>query len=386
MAKFNSEKDNIEFEIKPIEVRDHLCGRYIKYKSLLSFDTKTSIALPDIFDDGNLQKLFASSLDDKQENSEQAYNNNSFTYLNEPVYEIKLNCRLNKREITQLSLFSEDSFFPEQPSLFSNLQEPQPINIINIEIIIRKHFKADCYWEDLIDYVLTQQNLAKIVNSRTKTKLIIGIENGSLNDLLMGQESIGRSMTVFTTLKFTQNLEDFRTSIFQLKDELENIKPEISTFIEKDSSGQKSFDLGPEAKPIIDTRRIKRIEELRICLEKIFTLPKNQQKQALLDISANIEYLLYEEIRKKLMSIFSKFYDRDVVIKNLQSISEELFNHIQDNAETDEALVITILNNPKISKNIANLVLKAKSSKEILAAINRINEESSLKKLLKYII
>lgn len=85
MARFNSEKEHIEIEIKPVEIRDHLCGRFICYKASLRFSTGTAIVLPDIFDDGKLQQTLTTALNDKNNSNELRYDNHSFSYLNEPL-------------------------------------------------------------------------------------------------------------------------------------------------------------------------------------------------------------------------------------------------------------------------------------------------------------
>lgn len=380
MAKFYSEKHSIELELKPLEIRDHLCGRFIDYKALLNFETGTSVALPNLFDDGNLQKMFADSLENKLSKSTLCYNNSVFSYLNEPIYTIKLNCCLQNLEITQPSLFADSIFGFEQPCLFNKSE-----NIIEFEVTIKKTFKANSYWEDLIDYVITQQGLAKIVNSRTQTKVTLKIENGSLDNLLHSHETINQEMTVCTILNFSQNLEDFRTSIFQLKDEIENLSPTISTFIENDSKGEKSFDLGPETKPFVDTRRLKRIEDLNRQLDEIFSLPKAQQKQSLREISAYTEYLISEEIRKKLINIFSKLCDQESIMKAIQNASEKLYSELPENINTDEELVSAIMSNKKVSKYISAIALNAKSAKTIISVLNRLSTENSLKKLIKTI-
>lgn len=383
MARFNSEKENIELEIKPVEIRDHLCGRYICYKTSLRFSTGTAIVLPDIFDDGKLQQTLATALNDKNNSNELRYDNHSFSYLNEPLYGIQLNCNIEKQGISQPSLFAEDTLF-SQPSLFGS-DESKPQSAINFRISINKAFKENCCWEDLIDYIMEQQSLAKIVNSRTATKLDIKIENGKLDELLNGKEALEKEMLVSTSITFSQSLEDYRTSIFQLSKELEAMTPKVSTFVESETAGQRCFDLGPEAKPFVDTRRIKRIEELSLRLGEIFSMPKKLQKPALFNISAQIEYLLSEELRKTLRCIFAKYSDKDSELKALQNASEEITNSLPE-INNDEELINAILACKAVQNGIADIILNARSAKEIVAAITRISEETSLKKLVKIIV
>lgn len=383
MARFNSEKEHIEIEIKPVEIRDHLCGRFICYKASLRFSTGTAIVLPDIFDDGKLQQTLATALNDKNNSNELRYDNHSFSYLNEPLYGIQLNCNIEKQGISQPSLFAEDTLF-SQPSLFGS-DESKPQSAINFRISINKAFKENCCWEDLIDYIMEQQSLAKIVNSRTATKLDIKIENGKLDELLNGKEALEKEMLVSTSITFSQSLEDYRTSLFQLSKELEAMTPKVSTFVESETAGQRCFDLGPEAKPFVDTRRIKRIEELSLRLGEIFSMPKKQQKSALFNISAQIEYLLSEELRKTLRCIFAKYSDKDSELKALQNASEEITNSLPE-INNDEELINAILECKAVQNGIADIILNARSAKEIVAAITRISEETSLKKLVKIII
>lgn len=383
MARFNSEKEHIEIEIKPVEIRDHLCGRFICYKASLRFSTGTAIVLPDIFDDGKLQQTLATALNDKNNSNELRYDNHSFSYLNEPLYGIQLNCNIEKQGISQPSLFAEDTLF-SQPSLFGS-DESKPQSAINFRISINKAFKENCCWEDLIDYIMEQQSLAKIVNSRTATKLDIKIENGKLDELLNGKEALGKEMLVSTSITFSQSLEDYRTSLFQLSKELEAMTPKVSTFVESETAGQRCFDLGPEAKPFVDTRRIKRIEELSLRLGEIFSMPKKQQKSALFNISAQIEYLLSEELRKTLRCIFAKYSDKDSELKALQNASEEITNSLPE-INNDEELINAILECKAVQNGIADIILNARSAKEIVAAITRISEETSLKKLVKIIV
>lgn len=200
----------------------------------------------------------------------------------------------------------------------------------------------------------------------------------------MGHEYLEQPMTVYTRITFTQNLEDFRTSIFQLSKELESITPKESTFLDSDATGQRRFDMGPVAKPFIDTRRIKRLEELSQKLDEIFSIPKQQQKSALFNISAQIEYLLSEEIRKTLRNIFAKFPDKDSELKALQNSSEEISRNIPE-ISNDEELIDAILNCKIVQNSITGIILKARSTKEIITTLTRISEETSLKKLLKLI-
>lgn len=383
MARFNSEKEHIEIEIKPVEIRDHLCGRFICYKASLRFSTGTAIVLPDIFDDGKLQQTLATALNDKNNSNELRYDNHSFSYLNEPLYGIQLNCNIEKQGISQPSLFAEDTLF-SQPSLFGS-DESKPQSAINFRISINKAFKENCCWEDLIDYIMEQQSLAKIVNSRTATKLDIKIENGKLDELLNGKEALEKEMLVSTSITFSQSLEDYRTSLFQLSKELEAMTPKVSTFVESETAGQRCFDLGPEAKPFVDTRRIKRIEELSLRLGEIFSMPKKLQKPALFNISAQIEYLLSEELRKTLRCIFAKYSDKDSELKALQNASEEITNSLPE-INNDEELINAILACKAVQNGIADIILNARSAKEIVAAITRISEETSLKKLVKIIV
>lgn len=383
MARFNSEKEHIEIEIKPVEIRDHLCGRFICYKASLRFSTGTAIVLPDIFDDGKLQQTLATALNDKNNSNELRYDNHSFSYLNEPLYGIQLNCNIEKQGISQPSLFAEDTLF-SQPSLFGS-DESKPQSAINFRISINKAFKENCCWEDLIDYIMEQQSLAKIVNSRTATKLDIKIENGKLDELLNGKEALEKEMLVSTSITFSQSLEDYRTSLFQLSKELEAMTPKVSTFVESETAGQRCFDLGPEAKPFVDTRRIKRIEELSLRLGEIFSMPKKLQKPALFNISAQIEYLLSEELRKTLRCIFAKYSDKDSELKALQNASDEITNSLPE-INNDEELINAILECKAVQNGIADIILNARSAKEIVAAITRISEETSLKKLVKIIV
>lgn len=386
MAVFNCHNSGLEIIIKPVEIKDHLCGRLVVYRVLFRFNNGTALLLPELFDDGRILPFFSSILDNinKNENNKYSYNNRYFNYLNEPLYSINIDCYFKEKSISQPTLFSEESFGVEQLNIF-NSNTTDLKNFIEIELIINKAFKENCCWEDFMDYVMSQQNIAKIINNRTKSRLNISIENGCLDDLLLGNENLEKEMNVCTSIKIKQNIEDFRTSIFQLKTELDEIKPIESTIIESNIPGQKCFDLGPEAKPFVDVTRLKRLNELKLQLENIFSLKKNSREQALFEISANIEFFISEELRKALRRIFFKYSDRESISKALEGASNELFISLPD-FENEEELINSIIFSDLISESISKIILQARSPKNILYILDRINEENSLKKILSLFI
>ena len=385
MAVFNCHNSGLEILIKPVEIKDHLCGRLVVYRVLFRFNNGTALLLPELFDDGRILPFFSGILDNinKNEDYKFSYNNRFFSYLNEPLYSINIDCYFKEKSISQPTLFTEEAFGVEQLTLFSNITDLK--NFIEIELIINKTFKENCCWEDLMDYVMSQQNIAKIINNRTKSRLNISIENGCLDDLLLGNENLEKEMNVCTSIKIKQNIEDFRTSIFQLKTELEQIKPVESTIIESNIPGQKCFDLGPEAKPFVDVRRLKRLNELRLQLDNIFSLKKDLREQALFGISANIEFFISEELRKALRRIFLKYSDKESIVKALENASNELFVALP-NFENEEELINNIIFSGLMSEAFSKIILQARSPKNILYILEKIDEENSLKKILNLFI
>ena len=140
--------------------------------------------------------------------------------------------------------------------------------------------------------------------------------------------------------------------------------------------------MGPEAKPFVDNRRLQRLNDLKLQLEKIFPLKNDSQKLELLGISAKIEYLLIEELKKCLKRIFSRYPDVESVIKAVQSASEGM-NVALPTSDSDEDIINSILNNEQICSAFSRIILQARSAKAILSVFDKINEENSLKKLFK---
>ena len=383
MTVFNCQNSGLEIIVKPIDIRDHLCGRLVKYQVFFKFSNGTALLLPELFDDGKLQDFFFGiPLDKTGKNKlKYSYDNLFFSYLNEPLYSINLNCFFKNKTVIQPTLFGEDSFDVSQPTLFAN-DEPYADSFVEIEFIIKKNFKDNCYWEDLIEYVMDQQNIAKIIKSKTNSVFDISIKNGCLDDLLLANETIEKEMVVCSSIKVKVKLEDFQESIAQLKEELNSITPVVSTIIDSNVPGQKCFDLGPEAKPFVDNRRLQRLNDLKLQLEKIFPLKNDSQKLELLGISAKIEYLLIEELKKCLKRIFSRYPDVESVIKAVQSASEGM-NVALPTSDSDEDIINSILNNEQICSAFSRIILQARSAKAILSVFDKINEENSLKKLFK---
>ena len=383
MTVFNCQNSGLEIIVKPIDIRDHLCGRLVKYQVFFKFSNGTALLLPELFDDGKLQNFFFGIPIDKNGKNKlkYSYDNLFFSYLNEPLYSINLNCFFKNKTVIQPTLFGEDSFEVSQPTLFGN-DEPYTDSFVEIELIIKKNFKDNCYWEDLIEYVMDQQNIAKIIKSKTNSVFDISIKNGCLDDLLLANETIEKEMVVCSSIKVKVKLEDFQESIAQLKEELNSITPVVSTIIDSNVPGQKCFDLGPEAKPFVDNRRLQRLNDLKLQLEKIFPLKNDIQKLELLGISAKIEYLLVEEFKKCLKRIFARYPDVESVVKAVQSASEGM-NIALPTSDSDEDIVNSILNNEQISSAFSRIILQARSAKAILSVFDKINEENSLKKLFK---
>lgn len=383
MTVFNCQNSGLEIIVKPIDIRDHLCGRLVKYQVFFKFSNGTALLLPELFDDGKLQNFFFGIPIDKNGKNKlkYSYDNLFFSYLNEPLYCINLNCFFKNKTVIQPTLFGEDSFEVSQPTLFGN-DEPYTDSFVEIELIIKKNFKDNCYWEDLIEYVMDQQNIAKIIKSKTNSVFDISIKNGCLDDLLLANETIEKEMVVCSSIKVKVKLEDFQESIAQLKEELNSITPVVSTIIDSNVPGQKCFDLGPEAKPFVDNRRLQRLNDLKLQLEKIFPLKNDIQKLELLGISAKIEYLLVEEFKKCLKRIFARYPDVESVVKAVQSASEGM-NIALPTSDSDEDIVNSILNNEQISSAFSRIILQARSAKAILSVFDKINEENSLKKLFK---
>ncbi|MBR4330878.1 MAG: hypothetical protein IKO19_06635 [Candidatus Riflebacteria bacterium] len=383
MTVFNCQNSGLEIIVKPIDIRDHLCGRLVKYQVFFKFSNGTALLLPELFDDGKLQNFFFGIPIDKNGKNKlkYSYDNLFFSYLNEPLYCINLNCFFKNKTVIQPTLFGEDSFEVFQPTLFGN-DETDTDSFVEIELIIKKHFKENCYWEDFIDYVMVQQNLAKIIKNKTDFILNISINNGCLDDFLLANESIEKEMIVNSSIKVKIKIEDFQNSIAQLKEELNSITPVVSTIIDSNVPGQKCFDLGPEAKPLIDNRRLQRLNDLKLQLEKIFSLEKESRKTELFGISAKIEYLLLEELRKTLKRIFDRYSDREAFFKAVQVASEEIYEALQI-TESDENIIKSILNSEPVSSAFSRIILEAGSAKSILNLFDKINEENSLKKLFK---
>lgn len=383
MTVFNCQNSRLEIIVKPIDIRDHLCGRLVKYQVFFKFSNGTALLLPELFDDGKLQNFFFGIPTDKtgKNKLKYSYDNLFFSYLNEPLYSINLNCFFKNKTVIQPTLFGEDSFEVNQPTLFGN-DEPYADSFVEIEFIIKKNFKDNCYWEDLIEYVMNQQNIAKIIKSKTNSVFDISIKNGCLDDLLLANETIEKEMVVCSSIKVKVKLEDFQESIAQLKEELNSITPVVSTIIDSNVPGQKCFDLGPEAKPFVDNRRRQRLNDLKLQLEKIFPLKNDIQKLELLGISAKIEYLLVEEFKKCLKRIFARYPDVESVVKAVQSASEGM-NVALPTSDSDEDIINSILNNEQICSAFSRIILQARSAKAILSVFDKINEENSLKKLFK---
>ena len=117
-------------------------------------------------------------------------------------------------------------------------------------------------------------------------------------------------------------------------------------------------------------------------LEKIFSLEKESRKTELFGISAKIEYLLLEELRKTLKRIFDRYSDREAFFKAVQVASEEIYEALQI-TESDENIIKSILNSEPVSSAFSRIILEAGSAKSILNLFDKINEENSLKKLFK---
>ena len=229
---------------------------------------------------------------------------------------------------------------------------------------------------------MVQQNLAKIIKNKTDSVLDISIKNGCLDDFLLADESIDKEMVVGSSIKVKVKLDDFQKSLSQLKKELNSITPVVSTIIDSNTPGQKCFDLGPEAKPLIDNRRLQRLNDLKLELENVFGLKKEARRIKLFGISAKIEYLLLEELRKTLKKIIARYSDRESFVKAVQGASEEMYEALQT-ADSDENIIKSILNSETVSSAFSKIILEAASAKTILSLFDKINEENSLKKLFK---
>ena len=120
--------------------------------------------------------------------------------------------------------------------------------------------------------------------------------------------------------------------------------------------------MGPEAKPLIDNRRLQRLNDLKLQLEKIFSLEKESRKTELFGISAKIEYLLLEELRKTLKRIFDRYSDREAFFKAVQVASEEIYEALQI-TESDENIIKSILNSEPVSSAFSRIILEAGSAK-----------------------
>ena len=383
MTVFNCQNSGLKIVVKPVDIRDHLCGRLVKYQVFFEFNNGTALILPELLDDGKLQNFFYDIPTDKtgKNKLKYSYDNLFFSYLNEPLYCININCVFKNKTVIQPTLFGEDSFEVFQPTLFGN-DETDTDSFVEIELIIKKHFKENCYWEDFIDYVMVQQNLAKIIKNKTDSFLDINIKNGCLDDFLLANDSIEKEMIVSSSIKVKVKFEEFQKSVSQLKGELKAITPVVSTIIDSNIPGQKCFDLGPEAKPLIDNRRLQRLNDLKLELEKVFSLRNESRKLELFGISAKIEYLLLEELRKTLKRIYEKYSDRESFIKAVQGASEEIYAALLI-ADSDENLIKSILNSEPVSSTFSKIILEAASAKAILNLFDKINEENSLKKLFK---
>lgn len=383
MTVFNCQNSGLKIVLKPVDIRDHLCGRLVKYQVFFEFNNGTALLLPELFDDGKLQIFFCDIPTDKtsKKKLKYSYDNLFFSYLNEPLYCLNINCIFNNKTVVQPTLFGEDSFEVCQPTLFGN-DETETDSFVEIELIIKKYFKENCYWEDLIDYVMVQQNLAKIIKNKTDSILDISIKNGCLDDFLLADESIEKEMVVGSSIKVKVKFDDFQNSLSQLKKELNSITPVVSTIIDSNTPGQKCFDLGPEAKPLIDNRRLQRLNDLKLELENVFGLKKEARRIKLFGISAKIEYLLLEELRKTLKRIIARYSDRESFVKAVQGASEEMYEALQT-ADSDENIIKSILNSETVSSAFSKIILEAASAKTILSLFDKINEENSLKKLFK---
>ena len=383
MAVFNCNKSGLEIVLKPVYIRDHLCGRLVKYQVFFKFSNGTALLLPELLDDGKLQDFFRNIPTDKTKKNKlkYCYDNFVFSYLSEPLYCLNVKCVFKDKTVVQPSLFGDDCFEISQPTLFGNLEENTD-SFIEIELIIKKFFKDNCYWEDFIDYVMVQQNLAKIIKTKTDSIFEISIKNGCLDDFLQANEFIEKEMTVWSSIKVKVKLEDFKNSVLELKQELNSLTPVVSTIIDSDTPGQKCFDLGPEAKPFVDNRRLQRLNDLKIQLEKFFPLKNESRKNKLFGISAKIEYLLLEELKKSLRRIFAKYSDREAFVKAVQGVSEEIYKELQT-ADSEENILNAILKSKPVSSAFSKIIFEAGSTKDILRVFDKINEENSLKKLFK---
>ncbi len=383
MTVFNCHKSGLEIVIKPVDIRDHLCGRLVKYQVFFKFSNGTALILPELLDDGKLQDFFLGIPTEKTNKNKinYSYDNLFFSYLNEPLYCVNAKCLFKDKTVVQPLLFGNDCFEISQPTLFGNV-ETATDSFVEIELIIKKFFKDNCYWEDFIDYVMAQQNLAKIIKSKTDSVLEISIKNGCLDDFLLANECLGKEMAVWSSIKVKVKVEDFKDSVFELKQELNSITPVVSTIIDSNVPGQKCFDLGPEAKPFIDNRRLQRLSDLKIQLERVFPLNNESRKNELFGISAKIEYLLLEELKKSLIRIIARYSDIEAFIKAVQGISEDIYKALQT-ADSEEKVLNSILNSKPVCSTFSKIILEAGSAKDILKVFDKINEENSLKKLLK---
>ena len=102
-------------------------------------------------------------------------------------------------------------------------------------------------------------------------------------------------------------------------------------------------------------------------------------------LSTNIEFFISEELRKALRRIFFKYSDRESISKALEGASNGLFISLPD-FENEEELINSIIFSDLISESISKIILQARSPKNILYILDRINEENSLKKILSLFI
>ena len=373
MAVLYSQDNRIKLEIKPIEIRNHLCGCFVNYSVLICFNDGTAIAMPTLLDNGSLRQFFPERIETKAEkagNFRISYNNFSYNYLNEPLYSIAIDCAVEGKKICQLTLFDID--------------KPQPSQNIDVTVSVVNNFKESCCWDDFMEYVLEVQSLAKLVNTKSGTKLQIGIENGSLEELLLGNEKLGHEMSVRSDLKLTVAIDDYYAFQKELKSDLAHIKPIESTFIKSEVTGQNIFDMGPEAKPFVDTRRLKRLERLNSILGNIFAKSSDIRKSELLRISAGVEYMISEDLRNDLINIFGKCDGIIACQKLVQNASPELSEEIGEQ-ESIIGLIDSILHSAFVSKPIVAAILGASCPKDIISIFDKIKDETSLKRLLKYI-
>lgn len=367
MAFFADEDGKLGFDIRPVEVRDHLCGRFVKFAVFASFNGKTAVRLPDLNDDDSFLELFQKSIEAGEDNAYSfAYVNDCFAYLREPLYNIHIG--IEKRRIVQLSLF--------------DFENAKPARHAQIKLNYKQNFDENCCWEDFMDYVMLQQNIAKVVNSKCGNKFLINIENGCLNDLLAGKETIGGNMTVCCSIQLSMGVEEFIEAYSELKAEFDSIKPASSTIIDSFVEGQKQFDFGPEAKPSIDTRRTKRLEFFKQRLDEISIMPEQSKEQEYFGLSASIEYFIVEELRRVLKQIFKKYDDAESIVKAIRSASDEVGAELEDFADVNEILS-AVLNSRLISESIVEIVAKIRSGKDFMLVFKKISEENSLKRLFK---